>query len=273
MYNLNETSITEAVVEQVSKAKSPRVRQISEALVRHLHNFVREIEPTVEEWERAIKFLTDTGKMCSNTRQEFILLSDTLGVSMLVDAINHRFPAGATDSTVLGPFYVANPPIQELGSDISGNQKGTPLLVQGTVSSTSGNPLSGATIDTWHSDSEGFYDVQRYDAGGDISMRARFITNAQGRFWFWTIVPNFYPIPHDGPVGMMLDQQGRHPFRPAHIHFMISAVGFKKLITHVFIEDDKYLGFRCRIWSKGFFDSTSTASDCWCCSRRQRDEV
>lgn len=241
MRNVEENTITEAVLERVRGAQSPRVRQVSEALVRHLHAFVREVEPSFEEWQAGIRFLTETGEMCSDTRQEFILLSDTLGASMLVDAINHRLPEGATETTVLGPFYVQDAPAMPLGADISGPLQGTPMLVQGSVRSVGGAPLAGAVVDTWHSDGEGFYDVQHLDAVGGLALRGRFRTDAEGRFRFWSIVPLCYPIPNDGPVGKMLDAQQRHPYRPAHVHFMIEAPAHRKLVTHVFIEGDRYL--------------------------------
>jgi len=241
MRNFDEHNITEAVLGRVRNAEDPRVRQISEAVVRHLHNFIREVDPTFEEWQQAIQFLTDVGHMCTDTRQEFILLSDTLGASMLVDAINHRLPEGATETTVLGPFYVENPPVEPLGADISGGAEGKPMFVQGTVKSADGKPIAGAVVDTWHSDDEGYYDVQHYDEGGDVSMRARFLTDDDGRFWFWSIVPKYYPIPDDGPVGKMLGAQGRHPYRPAHVHFMIGADGCEKLVTHVFVAGDPYI--------------------------------
>ena len=260
MRNFDETSITDAVLEQFGKAESARVRKVSEAAVRHLHNFIREIEPTMEEWEWAIGFLTETGKMCSDTRQEFILLSDTLGASMLVDAINNRLPAGATETTVLGPFYVKNPPAFVLGADISPGMEGEPLYVEGTVTSADGRPLGGAIVDVWHSDADGYYDVQNYDEGGDVSMRARLRADQAGRFWFWTIVPSFYPIPHDGPVGSMLTAQGRHPYRPAHVHFMLQAPGHRRLATHVFVADDKYLDFRRRFRREGFADPPARAA-------------
>jgi hydroxyquinol 1,2-dioxygenase len=234
-------TITEAVLERVRQAPDPRARQISEALVRHLHAFVREIEPSFAEWAGAIDFLTRTGHMCDDKRQEFILLSDALGVSMLVDAINHRGAEGATETTVLGPFYVEAAPERPLGADISGDMAGEPLLVTGTVSSTEGRPLAGAIVDIWHSDDDGYYDVQHLEEIGGLTLRARFRADESGRFHFRTIKPRAYPIPHDGPVGQMLAAQGRHPWRPAHVHFMIAAPGHRKLVTHVFVAGDAYL--------------------------------
>lgn len=240
MRNFDEETITQAVIERVAGSRQPRTRQISEALVRHLHAFVKEIEPTQEEWEAGIAFLTETGHMCGPTRQEFILLSDTLGVSMLVDALNHRLPGDATHTTVLGPFYVDDPPVRSLGADISEGEGGVPLLVEGSVRSDDGAPLPGAFVDTWHSDADGYYDVQK-DGSDEASLRARFVADDEGRFSFRTIVPSFYPIPNDGPVGRMLEAQNRHPYRPAHIHFMIAAPGHRTLVTHVFIAGDPYL--------------------------------
>ena len=239
MRNFDEDTITQAVLARLAACESPRVREVSEALVRHLHAFVREIEPTQDEWLRAIRFLTETGHTCSDVRQEFILLSDTLGVSMLVDAINHRRTGDATPSTVLGPFYVPAAPELENGSDIAGGAPGDPLLVEGRVRRADGTPVADAVVDTWHSDAEGYYDVQR--PGQALALRARFRTDADGRFWFRSIVPTFYPIPDDGPVGKMLRAQGRHPYRPAHVHFMVGAPGCETLVTHVFLAGDPYL--------------------------------
>jgi hydroxyquinol 1,2-dioxygenase len=241
MRNFNENNITEAVLERVRQGSSPRMRQISEALVRHLHAFVREIEPTQAEWAVAIEFLTRTGQMCSETRQEFILLSDTLGVSMLVDAINHRLPTGATETTVLGPFYVQAAPEHALGDDISAGMRGEPLLVEGSVSRVDGTPVAGAVVDTWHADGDGFYDVQTPAGLEGLAGRSRFRTDEKGRFWFRSVVPAYYPIPDDGPVGDMLKLQGRHPYRPAHVHFMVGHPGCETLITHIFLAGDKYL--------------------------------
>jgi hydroxyquinol 1,2-dioxygenase len=242
MRNLNEFTITDEVLRRLENCDNPRVKEVSAALVRHLHNFVREIQPTQQEWGFAIDFLTRTGQICSDTRQEFILLSDALGVSMLVDAINHRVADGATETTVFGPFYVQNPPEYSNGDDVSGSVPGEPMYVSGSVSDIDGRPLAGAVVDIWHSDEEGFYDVQRLDAfGGKYALRARFRTDAEGKFDFWTIKPSLYPIPHDGPVGQMLEAQGRHPYRPAHVHYMISAPGHETLVTHVFERGDPYL--------------------------------
>ncbi|HEX4157404.1 MAG TPA: intradiol ring-cleavage dioxygenase [Rhizomicrobium sp.] len=235
-----EATITDAVLERVAAAPDGRVRQVSQALVKHLHAFIREIEPTEAEWEWGIRFLTTAGQVCSDTRQEFILLSDTLGVSMLVDAINHRLPLGATETTVFGPFYVS-PAEFPLGADIRGHLQGHPMHVAGRVTDAEGHPLAGATVDVWHSDADGFYDLQKLDERHRYAGRGRFQTDKDGRFHFWTIRPSPYPIPDDGPVGAMLRAQGRHPFRPEHIHFMIVAPGHRKLVTHIFAAGDKYL--------------------------------
>jgi hydroxyquinol 1,2-dioxygenase len=239
--NFDENNITNAVLEKVGEASFPRVRALSGALVRHLHNFIREVEPTQEEWAAGIDFLTRVGKVCSDTRQEFILLSDTLGVSMLVDAINHRIPGSATQTTILGPFHVANAPEKPLGSFISEGLAGDKLLVEGTVRDAAGLPLAGAVVQVWHSDGDGYYDVQGANGLNNLMGRACFRTDNTGNFWFRTVVPSCYPIPHDGPVGEMLTAQGRHPYRPAHIHFMISASGCETLVTHVFLAGDPYL--------------------------------
>ena len=241
MRDLKEDTITAAVLERVAHAPNPRIRQISEALVRHLHAFICEIEPSEEEWEKGIAFLTQTGHMCSDTRQEFILLSDTLGVSMLADAINHRLPSGATETTVFGPFYTKAAPEFALGENIKGHLEGTPMYVGGAIRSVDGKPLAGATVDVWHSDREGYYDLQLLHKNRGYAGRGRFRTDQNGAFWLWTVRPSPYPIPNDGPVGKMLEAQGRHPYRPEHIHFMIQAPGYRKLVTHLFAAGDPYL--------------------------------
>lgn len=240
MRDLDENTITEAVLDQFAGTPSLRLKDLVQALVRHVHSFVRETEPTFEEWQAAIDFLTRTGQMCSDVRQEFILLSDVLGVSMLVDAINHRQPEGATETTVLGPFHVVGAPQPSHGADISAGLPGEKLLVQGTVTSVGGDAISGSLVEVWSADQDGFYDVQRPELAGS-ALRATFRTDAAGRFHFWTIMPAPYPIPSDGPVGDLLSATARHPNRPAHVHFMISAPGYEKLVTHIFAKGSRYL--------------------------------
>lgn len=240
MRDFDENSITDAVLQRLAGAEDPRLRQVTQSLVKHLHGFVRDVEPSFEEWQAAINFLTRIGQMCDGKRQEFILLSDTLGVSMLVDAINHRMPEGATPTTVLGPFYVEGAPELTLGAEVAHAMKGEALHVSGRVSTAGGGPIASAIVDIWHSDEDGYYDVQRTDQP-DANLRARFRTDAEGRFHFWTLTPTSYPVPDDGPVGELLRATGRHPMRPAHVHFMIAAPGHETLVTHVFVAGDPYL--------------------------------
>ena len=240
MRDVDEHSITAAVLESFSATPGLRLQTLLTNLVRHLHDFIRDVEPSFEEWEAAIDFLTRSGQKCSRTRQENILLSDVLGVSMLIDAINHRQPAGATETTVLGPFHVAGAPASAHGADISGGLPGAPLLVEGAVTSAIGDALAGASVEVWSADDRGFYDVQ-YPGREAPALRATFMTNAGGRFHFWTVMPAPYPIPDDGPVGDLLAATGRHPYRPAHVHFMITAPGYERLVTHIFAEDSPYL--------------------------------
>jgi hydroxyquinol 1,2-dioxygenase len=229
--------LTSQVVASFANAEDSRLRQIMQSLVRHLHAFALDVGLTTEEWAAGIEFLTRTGKMCDDKRQEFILLSDTLGLSMLVDAINHRSVEGATETTVLGPFYV--PPVQQLPAeaDIGGGTAGTALHVSCRVLGNDGAPLPGAWVDVWQADDDGYYDVQK--PGQQETLRARFHTDRDGRFSFWSIVPTSYPIPSDGPVGKMLEAVGRHPYRPAHIHFMVGKEGYDTLVTHLFVAGDQ----------------------------------
>ena len=240
MRNLTETNLTAAVLAKLEGAADPRFAQIMTSLIKHLHAFVREVELTEAEWLKGIQFLTATGQKCDDKRQEFILLSDTLGVSMLVDAINHRQPAGATESTVLGPFHVDGAPDLPSGADIAQGVPGEPTYYSGRVRSPDGKPIAGATLDIWSTDGEGFYDVQRKDTQG-LRARAKIKTDADGRYSFWTIKPVSYPVPTDGPVGKMLLKMGRHPYRPAHTHMIVSAPGYERVATHVFVEGDSYL--------------------------------
>ena len=239
-YFIEENS-AEVVTGRIADTTDPRFKEIMTVLIHHLHAAVKEIEPTQEEWFQAIQFLTATGDMCDDWRQEFILLSDVLGVSMLVDAINNRKPSGASESTVLGPFHVANAPELELGSNICLDQKGEPMLVKGRVLDTDGTPIVNAKVDVWQANDEGFYDVQQKGHQPDFNLRGVFRTDDQGRYWFNAVRPKFYPIPDDGPVGKMLARMGRHPFRPAHLHYIIEADGFETLTTHTFDPDDPYI--------------------------------
>ncbi len=236
-----EDNSAKVVAGRIADTTDPRFKKIMTVLIHHLHAAVKEIEPSQEEWFKAIQFLTATGHMCDDWRQEFILLSDVLGVSMLVDAINNRKPSGASESTVLGPFHVANAPELELGSNICLDYKGDPMLVKGSVLTTDGTPIPNAKIDVWQANDDGFYDVQQKGHQPDFNLRGIFRTDNEGRYWFNAVRPKFYPIPDDGPVGKMLSQMGRHPFRPAHLHFIIEAEGFETLTTHIFDPDDPYL--------------------------------
>ena len=210
MRNFNEENLTDAVLAKLAGATNPRFKQIMTSLLHHMHDFVREVELTEEEWFAGIQFLTATGQKCDDKRQEFILLSDTLGVSMLVDTINHHQPAGTTESTVLGPFYVEGMPELPNGSVLGKELLGDPTLFSGQVLTATGQPLANAKVDMWQADAEGFYDVQLPDPNV-VRLRGQFRTDAQGKFWFWTVRPVSYPVPTDGPVGQMLLQMGRHP--------------------------------------------------------------
>lgn len=239
-YFTEETS-EELVLSRLAPDVDPRFREVMQSAVRHLHAFVKEIEPTMAEWERAINFLTATGKICDDKRQEWILASDTLGVSMLIDAINHRRPGGATENTVLGPFHVSGAPERENGTSICLDGKGAPCIVRGRVTDEDGNPIAGARVDVWQTNDDGYYDVQQPGVQPDMNMRGVFTTGADGRYAFTTVKPLPYSIPTDGPVGAMLVAMGRHAMRPAHIHYIVTAPGYETLVTHIFPEGDPYL--------------------------------
>jgi len=239
MRNVDEYTITQEVLERIANTPNPRIKEIMSALIRHLHDFAREVRLTEAEWFEGIRFLTDTGHITDDKRQEFILLSDVLGLSMLVIAQNHRKPAGCTEATVFGPFYVANAPEYPLGADLAQGAKGEPCYVQATVRGPDGEPVPRATVEVWQADAAGFYDVQY--GGGEHRARGVLRADDQGRVYFKSVLAEAYPIPTDGPVGRMLDATARHPWRPAHMHFMVDAPGYERLITHVFRDGDRYL--------------------------------
>jgi hydroxyquinol 1,2-dioxygenase len=240
MRNITEHNITDAVVARFEGCPDPRLKEVLTSLVRHLHGFVRETRLTEAEWMQGIEFLTATGHMTDAKRQEFVLLSDTLGVSMLAVAQNHSKPAGTTEATVFGPFHVTGAPHFDNGADIGNGAPGEPLFVDCAIRGSDGAPVAGASVDVWQADQDGYYDVQYKNMEGH---RARGVlhSDARGRFRFRSILPVAYPVPTDGPVGQLLVASGRHPWRPAHVHFRIQAPGYQTLITHVFRAGDPYL--------------------------------
>ncbi len=243
MRNLDQHTVTETALERIAQCPDPRLKEVMTALIRHLHEFAREVKLTPQEWMRGINFLTDVGHITDDKRQEFILLSDTLGLSALVDILANRGKsASATESSLLGPFFREGAPELANGANIARGIEGEPLMVGGSVASTDGKPLSGAQIDVWQASSNGLYDLQ-FDnfKGAEMNLRARLRSGADGKFSFVTVKPCSYGVPSDGPVGMMLNALGRHPFRPAHIHFIITATGCKPLVTALYIDGDKYI--------------------------------
>jgi len=233
--------LTRDVIARMNLAQSARLRDVMEIVVRHLHAIVREAKVTQGEWAQAIDFLTRAGQMCSESRQELILLSDILGVSMLVDAVDNVAGPGITDSTVLGPFYAGEQRELAQGDSILlREEEGVPLVMSGRVNGPEGQPVAGALIEVWQTAPNQLYDVQDKDQP-EGHLRASFRTDAAGLYRFQTILPVSYPIPDDGPAGQLLAALGRHPFRPAHVHFMISAPGYRTLVTHLFFEGDQYL--------------------------------
>lgn len=240
MGDFDEKSITHAVIARLVECQDPRFKRVMTSLITHLHDFVRDVKLTEEEWMTAIRFLTDTGKACTDKRQEFILLSDTLGVSILVITLNHQAKNGSLESTVLGPYYWEGAPEMPLGSNLAEDVKGEPAFYSGRVLGVDGRPLQGALLDIWSGDGEGNYDME---LPGDVGMRARgkIRTDEQGRYWFRSIKPMYYPVPTDGPVGRMLRKMGRHPYRPGHIHMIVSAPGHETVTTHLFVAGSDYL--------------------------------
>jgi hydroxyquinol 1,2-dioxygenase len=244
MRNISEDTITQAVLAAMSGCENDRLHTVMISLVQHLHSFAREVKLTESEWMYAINFLTEVGHITDDKRQEFILLSDTLGLSMLTTTQNNSKPPTCTETTVLGPFFVEGSPHYQNGEDISNGAAGLPCFVTGHVRGLHGEAVPNATLEVWQSDEDGYYDVQyaaRQQAEVKHQGRGRLRTLADGRFHFRSILAEAYPIPHDGPVGRMLEALGRHPWRPAHLHFWIKAAGYEPLITHIFRNGDQYL--------------------------------
>ncbi|RSZ63122.1 hydroxyquinol 1,2-dioxygenase [Corynebacterium hylobatis] len=234
-----EQELTDRVLASFDDTDDPRLKQIMRSLTTHLHDFIRDVRLTEEEWEKAIEFLTAVGHITDDKRQEFILLSDTLGASMQTIAVNNQAYEDATEATVFGPFFLEDAPRIEAGGDIAFGAVGQPAWIEGTVTDTEGTPVPNARIEVWECDDDGLYDVQYDD--GRMSGRAHLFTDENGEYSFWGLTPVPYPIPHDGPVGKMLDAVGRSPVRAAHLHFMVHAEGLRTLVTHIFVEGDPQL--------------------------------
>lgn len=234
-----EQELVETVVASFEKTPNPRLKQLMQALTKHLHNFAREVRLTEEEWNTGIEFLTAAGHITDDKRQEFILLSDVFGLSMQTIAINNQAHKNATEATVFGPFFVQNAPEIPIGGDIAGGANGQPCWVEGTVTDTEGRPLPGARIEVWEADEDGFYDVQY--SNERVAGRAHLFSDENGNYAFWALTPTPYPIPHDGPVGKMLEAVGRSPMRASHLHFMVTAAEHRTLVTHIFVEGDPYI--------------------------------
>jgi hydroxyquinol 1,2-dioxygenase len=240
MREFDENSITWAVIARLAETDDPRFKRVMTSLITHLHDFVRDVELTEAEWFTAIEFLTDVGRTCTGKRQEFILLSDTLGVSVLVITLNHPADNGSAEATVQGPFYWEGAPDLPRGSNLAEGVKGEPTFYSGRVLGVDGRPLQNALLDIWSGDGEGNYDMQIPDEPG-MKARGRIRTDEEGRYWFRSIRPTFYPVPTDGPVGRMLRKMGRHPYRPGHIHMIVSAAGHLPVTTHLFVAGSEYL--------------------------------
>lgn len=239
-HDLADDDLTRAVLASFGHGASERFQTVLQSLVRHLHAFVGEVRLTEEEWAKGIEFLTRTGHITDDKRQEYILLSDVLGVSMLVIGLNNQRPAGATESTVFGPFFVEGSPKLANGAELANGASGEPCYMHGRVLSLAGEPIPQARLEIWQADDQGFYDVQHKELT-EAHCRGHLYTDTEGRYAFWSVRPEAYPIPDDGPVGELLAEARRSPMRPAHVHFMVTAPGYKMLITHVFAAGDRYL--------------------------------
>jgi hydroxyquinol 1,2-dioxygenase len=237
---VTEENITGLAAERWATAEDPRLAEVMTALVRHLHDFAREVRLTEDEWMAAIRWLTRTGQISDAKREEFILASDVLGLSMLVVQMNHRLDPGATPATVLGPFHIEGSPELAYGADMSQGLPGTPLYLHGTVRDLEGQPVAGAVLDIWQADAEGLYESQYADVD-EARLRGKYTTRDDGGYCVRTIAPFGYSIPMDGPVGELIGRTAISHFRPAHIHVLLAVPGFEPLITHLFQEGADYL--------------------------------
>jgi len=241
MRAIDENTITDAAIEQMSSTRNPRLKEIMAAAVRHLHAFAREVDLTPEEWLEGIKFLTATGQMCTAYRQEFVLLSDTMGLSSLVNSLHDkRGTESNTKSSLLGPFYRQDSPTFQLGESIAVKAKGPAIGLYGRVTNTAGEGVPNASIEIWQPDEDGDYDLQKHDPK-EMDLRGRFFTDAEGRYYLRTIRPTGYMIPMDGPIGDLIRAQGRHGYRPAHIHFLIGAPGYREVVTALYLAGDDHI--------------------------------
>lgn len=234
-----EEALIKNVLQSFEDCTDPRLKQVMQSLVTHLHAFIRDVRLTEQEWNKAIEYLTAVGHITDDRRQEFILLSDVLGASMQTINVNNAAYKDATEATVFGPFFVDNAPEIAIGGDIAGGAHGQPCWIEGAITDTEGNPVPRARIEVWEADEDGYYDVQYSDSR--VAGRAHLFADQQGRYNFWGLTPTPYPIPHDGPVGQMLEATGRSPMRASHLHFMVTAPGLRTLVTHIFVRGDELL--------------------------------
>jgi catechol 1,2-dioxygenase len=240
MTAFTEQSHLDEALRRLQNTENPRLKQVMEAFTRHMFAFVNEVKPTEDEWMQGIRYLTALGQMCDDVRQEWILFSDAFGVTMLVDYINHQKEAGTTESSVLGPFYREGAPEYANGENISQDGEGEPIVLTGTITDSGGSPIKGAKVDIWQTAPNGLYEVQD-KTQPEYNLRGIFTTGADGRYTARSVKPVSYPIPDDGPVGQLLRAVGRHPYRPAHVHFIVSAEGYEPVVTQLFTDDDPYL--------------------------------
>jgi catechol 1,2-dioxygenase len=240
MTDFTEQNHLEQALSRLQATGDPRLKQVLEAFTRHMFAFINEVKPTEDEWMTGIQFLTDVGQICDDARQEFILFSDTFGITMLVDHHNHQAQEGITDTSVLGPFYRPGAPSYENGESISQDDVGEPVVIDGRITDGQGTPIANAKLDVWQTSPCGRYQVED-KSQPDFNLCGVYHSDADGRFEVRTVKPVSYRVPDDGPAGQLLNATGRHAFRPAHVHFIVSADGYEPVVTQLFTDDDDYL--------------------------------